>query len=42
MDTLKINVFPTHMILNKDGLVIAVSANVETLKKQLEKFVKIE
>lgn len=42
MDTLKINVFPTHMILNKDGLVIAVSANVETLQKQLEKFVKIE
>jgi thiol-disulfide isomerase/thioredoxin len=42
MDTLNINVFPTHMILNKDGLVIAVSANAKTLKKQLEKFVKLE
>lgn len=40
MDTLKINVFPTHMILNKDGFVIAVSSNAKTLQKQLEKFVQ--
>ncbi|WP_242499337.1 hypothetical protein [Flavobacterium sp. 140616W15] len=40
-ETLQLNAFPTHFIINKDGLIAKVVNNYESLEVALEKESKL-